>query len=171
MPVAIEIRPVNRAEAVDYLRVLPFANGLPSWEPAPAAWHGGAGAWPRPNAPATARELEAYADDVVSKGFRSQAAFVDGKIVGASALLSLQLTVPGLRQIPMGGVTSTGVIATHRRRGLLRAMMAAMFADARDHGEFVAGLSASEGHLRAFRILPGYPAGAVGAGTRPSRVP
>jgi hypothetical protein len=47
--------------------------------------------------------LEAYADDVVSKGFRSQAAFVDGKIVGASALLSLQLTVPGLRQIPMGG--------------------------------------------------------------------
>jgi predicted acetyltransferase len=91
--------------------------------------------------------LEAYADEVVSEGFRSQAAFVDGKIVGGSALPSLQLTVLGLRQIPMGGVTSTGVIATHRCRGLLRAMMAAMFADARDHGEFVVGLSASEGGI------------------------
>jgi predicted acetyltransferase len=143
----IEIRPVTRAEAVDYLRVLPAVNGLPSWEPAPAAWHGGAGAWPLPGAPATAEQLEAYADEVVSEGFRSQAAFVDGKIVGGSALLSLQLTVPGMRQIPMGGVTSTAVIATHRRRGLLRALMAAMFADARDHGESVVGLSASEGSI------------------------
>lgn len=91
---AIEIRPVTRAEAVSYLRVLPFTNGLPSWEPAPAAWHGGAGAWPPPNAPATADELEASADEVVSEGFRSQASFVDGKIAGGSALLSLQLTVP-----------------------------------------------------------------------------
>ncbi|HEX9030467.1 MAG TPA: GNAT family N-acetyltransferase, partial [Streptosporangiaceae bacterium] len=132
---------------VEYLRVLPFANGLPSWEPAPAAWHGGAGAWPPPSAPATADQLETYAEEVVSAGFRSQAAFVDGKIAGGSALLSLQLTVPGLRQIPMGGVTSTGVVATHRRRGLLRAMMAAMFADARDHGESVLGLSASEGSI------------------------
>jgi predicted acetyltransferase len=145
--VVIEIRPVTRTEAVGYLRVLPFVNGLPSWEPAPAAWHGGAGAWPPPNAPATTDQLEAYADEVVAEGFRSQAAFADGKIVGGSALLSLQLTVPGLRQIPIGGVTSTGVIATHRRRGLLRAMMAAMFADARDHGEFVVGLSASEGSI------------------------
>lgn len=144
---SVEIRPVSRAEAVEYLRVLPAANGLPSWEPAPAAWHAGHGIWPPPCDPATAGQPEAYADEVVAEGFRSQAAFVDGKIVGGSALLSLELTLPGLAIAPMGGVTSTGVIATHRRRGLLRAMMAAMFADARDHGEFVAGLSASEGSI------------------------
>jgi predicted acetyltransferase len=145
--VVIEIRPVTRDEAIDYLRVLPFANGLPSWEPAPAAWYAGTGAWPPPDAPASADQLVAYADEVVGDGFRSQAAFVDGKIVGGSALLSLRLTVPGPAQVPMGGVTSTGVIATHRRRGLLRAMMAAMFADAREHGESIAGLSASEGSI------------------------
>lgn len=138
---------MTRAEAVEYLRVLPFAVGLPHWEPDPAAWHAGEGAWPPPRTPATADEVAAEADEVVSDGFRSQAAFVDGKIVGGSAMLSLQVTVPGLRQVPVGAVTSTGVIATHRRRGLLRAMMAAMFADARDRGEFLAGLGASEGSI------------------------
>jgi hypothetical protein len=33
-------------------------------------------------------QLEAYADEVVAEGFRSQVAFVDGKIAGGSALLS-----------------------------------------------------------------------------------
>lgn len=37
----IEIREPSRAEMADYYRALPFAIGLPSWEPAPAAWHGG----------------------------------------------------------------------------------------------------------------------------------
>ncbi|WP_369410064.1 GNAT family N-acetyltransferase [Kribbella steppae] len=35
-------------------------------------------------------------------------------------MLSFEVTVPGDRSLPMGGVTGTGVIATHRRRGLLR---------------------------------------------------
>lgn len=138
---------MTRAEAVEYLRVLPFANGLPSWEPAPAAWHPGQGAWPPPAAPASAEQLEAYADQVMEPGFRPQAAFVNGKIAGGSALLALELTVPGLRVVPMGGVTSTGVMVTHRRQGLLRAMMSAMFADARSHGESLLGLSASEGGI------------------------
>lgn len=33
---ALEIRPITRDEAVEYLKVLPFANGLPWWEPYPA---------------------------------------------------------------------------------------------------------------------------------------
>lgn len=72
---------------------------------------------------------------------------MDGQLVGATAMLSLELTVPGLRTVPMGGVTSTGVIATHRRRGLLRQMMQAMFDQALERGEVVAGLSASEGSI------------------------
>jgi predicted acetyltransferase len=142
-----EIRPVTRAEAVDYLRVLPQATGLPMWEPAPAAWHSGHGPWPPRPAPPSEDTLAAYADTVVGDGFHSQAAVVDGRIVGGSATLSLELTVPGLRQVPLGGVTATGVLPTHRRRGLLRGMMTAMLRDCRERGEFLSGLSASEGGI------------------------
>jgi len=144
--VATEIRPIEREEVVDYLRVLPFANGLPSWEPAPAAWHGGPEPWP-PNKPASMRQMEASADEVMGEHFHPQAAFVDGKLVGATAMISFEITVPGERTVAMGGVTGTGVIATHRRRGLLRRMMQAMFEEALERGEPLAGLSASEGSI------------------------
>ena len=142
-----EIRPITRAEAIDYLRVLPFAVGLPNWEPAPAAWYGGEGAWGPPPTRLAEAELERLADEMMAEGFRPQAVFVDGRIVGGSAMLSLEVTIPGPKCVPMGGVTSTGVIATHRRRGLLRGMMTAMLADACERGEFLAGLSASEGGI------------------------
>ena len=117
-----EIRRVKPDEMVDYLKVLPFANGLPHWEPYPAAWHGGPEAWPQPGAPASAEQLAAWADELVrDEHFHPQAAFVDGRLVGGSAMISFEITVPGSRQVPLGGVTSTAVVATHRRRGLLRA--------------------------------------------------
>lgn len=144
---AAEIRPIHSSEAIDYLRVLPFANGVPSWEPAPAAWHGGPGAWPAPSAPASEQDLARFAAEVVAEGFHSQAAFVGGQLVGATAMLSLEITVPGLGTVPMGGVTSTGVAVTHRRRGLLRQMMQAMFDQALERGEVLAALSASEGGI------------------------
>src|SRR5262249_50054523 len=78
---------------------------------------------------------------------RTQAAFADGKLVGTSGLLTLELTIPGRGPIPMGGVTSVGVLATHRRRGLARRMMKAMLDDCHDRGELVAGLGASEGSI------------------------
>jgi len=144
---ATEIRSIDCSEAIAYLKVLPFADGLPSWEPAPAAWHGGSGAWPPPLPPASEQDLARLADEVTAEGYHSQAAFVDGQLVGATAMLSLEITVPGLRTMPMGGVTSTGVLATHRRRGLLRQMMQAMFDQALERGEVVATLSASEGGI------------------------
>ena len=142
-----EIRPVQRAEAVEYLRTLPYATGLPNWEPAPAAWHGGPGAWPPPRPPASAQQLADWADEVTSGRLHTQAAFVDGRVVGGSGMLSLELTVPGLRPVPLGGVTATGVLVTHRRRGLLRGMVQAMFDAALERGEPLAGLSASEGGI------------------------
>lgn len=144
---ATDIRPIDRSEAIAYLKVLPFANGLPSWEPAPAAWHGGPGAWPPPPPPASEQDLARFAEEVTAEGYHPQAAFVDGQLVGATAMLSLEITVPGLKTVPMGGVTSTGVLATHRRRGLLRQMMQAMFGQALERGEVVAALSASEGGI------------------------
>ncbi|WP_427890442.1 GNAT family N-acetyltransferase [Kribbella sp. GL6] len=142
----IEIRPVTPAEVVDYLRVLPYVNGFPQEEPEPSAWYAGSAAWP-PQVPKTAADLERYAAELQADWFRPQAAFVDGKIAGGSAIVSVQLTVPGGRQVALGGVTSTAVLPTYRRRGLLRKIMAAMLDDCRERGEFLAGLSASEGSI------------------------
>lgn len=142
-----EVRPITRDEAVDYLKVLPFANGLPMWEPFPAAWHGGAGAWPAPRPPATPERLESLVDEVMADHFHPVAAIVDGKTVGASAMITFEVTVPGLLQVPAGGVTATGVTATYRRRGLLRRMMQDMFDRALERGEPLAMLSASEGSI------------------------
>ena len=140
--------PVKPDELADYLKVLPYANGLPHWEPYPAAWHGGPEAWPQPNPPALPGQLAAWADELLlASHFHPQAAFADGRVVGGSAMISFEITVPGGRRVPLGGVTSTGVIATHRRQGLLRQMMQAMFDEARERGEPLAGLSASEGSI------------------------
>ncbi|MFK4088834.1 GNAT family N-acetyltransferase [Kribbella sp. NPDC020789] len=139
----IEIRPITRAEATDYLRVLPYVNGFPQEEPEPSAWYAGRAANP-PQRKAPPEQLERYAAELLTDWFRPQAAFVDGKIAGGSAIVSVELTLPGGRQVPMGGVTSTAVLPTYRRRGLLRKIMTAMLDDCRERGEFVAGLSASE---------------------------
>jgi predicted acetyltransferase len=45
----------------------------------------------------------------------------------------------------MAGVTSVGVLPTHRRRGILTALMRRQLQDVREHGEPVAALYASEG--------------------------
>ena len=142
-----EVRPITRDEAIEYLKVLPFANGLPMWEPFPAAWHGGPEAWPPPKPPATAERLRSLVDEVLADHFHPVAAVVDGKTVGASAMISFEVTVPGLMQVPAGGVTATGVLATHRRQGLLRRMMQHMFDQALQRGEPLAMLSASEGSI------------------------
>ena len=72
-----------------------------------------------------------------------------GHFVGNSAIYSLDVTVPappGLPcpTIPMAGVTAVGVHPTHRRQGFLRQLMTTMHQDARDRGEAIAGLEASE---------------------------
>ncbi|HWD77334.1 MAG TPA: GNAT family N-acetyltransferase, partial [Kribbella sp.] len=125
-----EIRPVTPAEADEYLRVLPYVNGFPQEEPEPSAWYAGRAAWP-PQVRKTAADIERYVEELQEDWYRPQAAFVDGKIAGASAIVSVQLTVPGGRQVALGGVTSTGVLPTYRRRGLLRRIMSAMLDDCR----------------------------------------
>ncbi|MGW5195618.1 GNAT family N-acetyltransferase [Kribbella sp. NPDC004138] len=143
---AIEIRPVRAAETKEYLRVLPYVNGFPQEEPEPSAWYAGSAAWP-PQVPRTEQQLEQDAAELLTDWFRPQAAFVDGKIAGGSAIVSVEVTVPGGRQVTLGGVTSTAVLPTYRRRGLLRQIMGAMLDDCRERGEFLAGLSASEGTI------------------------
>jgi len=69
------------------------------------------------------------------------------KIVGGGAAFSFQMTVPGGAQVPTAGVTMVGVMPTHRRQGVLRALMARQLADVRANGEALAALWASEGSI------------------------
>jgi predicted acetyltransferase len=74
---------------------------------------------------------------------RLHAAFEDGRAVGGAGAFTFTITVPGGR-VPAAGVTTVGVLPTHRRRGILRAMMRAQLDDVHERGEPVAYLWASE---------------------------
>lgn len=77
---------------------------------------------------------------------RTRAAFAGGQIIGTAACYELGLTVPG-GTVPMAGTTMVSVRSTHRRRGILSAMMLDHLDDARMRGEPVAGLWASESSI------------------------
>jgi predicted acetyltransferase len=74
---------------------------------------------------------------------RSIAAFDGADIVATAGAFTFELTVPG-SQLPAAGVTYVGVRPTHRRRGLLSAMMRSQLADVHQRGEPIAVLWASE---------------------------
>jgi predicted acetyltransferase len=80
---------------------------------------------------------------VVFEFDRSLAAFDGDAIVGTTAAYSFQLTVPG-GLVGAGGVTFVSVLPSHRRRGILSAMMRHQLADIAGRGEPVAALFASE---------------------------
>lgn len=75
---------------------------------------------------------------------RSLAVVDEGVIVAGAAALSLELTLPGLTTIPAAAVTEVGVLPTHRRRGMLTALMRRQLDDVAERGEPVAVLRASE---------------------------
>jgi predicted acetyltransferase len=74
---------------------------------------------------------------------RSLAAFDGTEIVGTSAALSLRMTVPG-GAAAVAGVTAVATAPSYRRRGILTTLMRRQLADARDRGEALAALFASE---------------------------
>lgn len=75
---------------------------------------------------------------------RTLAAFDGDTIVACAAAYSLDMTVPG-GAVPAAGVTWVGVLPTHRRRGLLTALMRRQLDDVRARGtEPIAALWASE---------------------------
>jgi predicted acetyltransferase len=71
------------------------------------------------------------------------AAWEGGRAVGGLGAFPFQLTVPGGR-VAAAGVTIAGVLPTHRRRGILRAMMRALIDANHARGEPVAYLWATE---------------------------
>jgi predicted acetyltransferase len=72
----------------------------------------------------------------------------DGDTVVATAgSYGFEVTVPGGAQLPLAGVCMVTVHPTHRRRGILRRMMAAQLDDVAQRGEPLAGLTASEASI------------------------
>ena len=80
---------------------------------------------------------------------RAWVAVDHGRFVANACNISLDLTLPAYAGqaapvLPFAGVSAVGVHPTHRRRGLLRQLMAKVLEDARARGEAFAGLLASE---------------------------
>jgi len=74
---------------------------------------------------------------------RMHAAWEKGVAVGGAGAFPFMLTVPGGR-VAAAGVTAVAVLPTHRRRGVLRALMRAQLDACRERGESVAYLWATE---------------------------
>ncbi|MFE5208845.1 GNAT family N-acetyltransferase [Streptomyces sp. NPDC056600] len=68
----------------------------------------------------------------------------DGRPVGTAGAYSFDLTLPGGALVPAPGVTAVGVLPTHRRQGVLSAMMRRQLADLREQGEILSVLLSSE---------------------------
>jgi predicted acetyltransferase len=102
--------------------------------------------------PPTGEEDDKAADERRINAIETDRAWVAddrGRFVGNSCIYSLDVTVPAAPGrlspvVAMAGVSAVGVHPTHRRKGILRRLMVEMIEDARQHGEPVAGLVASE---------------------------
>lgn len=117
-----ELRPITRDELPAFVRV----DGV------------GFGFTPEPD----------RADGWATHDFdRTLAAFDGDDLVGASRNYSLEVTPPGASPIPAAGLSWVSVLPTHRRRGILRAMMGGLLDDAVARNEPVAILTASEGGI------------------------
>lgn len=77
---------------------------------------------------------------------RTYCAFEGDLLVGTSGAFSFDVSVPGAI-VPMAGLTMVTVRPTHRRRGILSAMISAHLSDVHERGEPLSGLWASEGGI------------------------
>ena len=131
-PMSFEIRPIVESELGRYMDLCQTAFGE------------------RPEEGEAERISE-----VIGLG-RVHAAFDGHRMVATDGAYGLHLSVPGTERDPTGGpgsrpagvaaagLTRVSVAATHRRRGVLTALIGAHFADAADRGEALSVLWASE---------------------------
>jgi predicted acetyltransferase len=92
-----------------------------------------------------AEELERFATILPAE--RVLAGFDGDEIVGGAGAYLFDTTVPGGAQVATAGVMAVGVLPTHRRRGVLTAIMRRQLADAHERGEPIAILYAAEGGI------------------------
>lgn len=80
---------------------------------------------------------------------RALAAFDNAELVGTCAGYGVELTTPGLGNLPALALADVTVLPTHRRRGVLGALLRRSLEGAHGRGETVALLEASEGAIYA----------------------
>lgn len=78
---------------------------------------------------------------------RVWAALEGDRIVGTTRSWATEVTVPGGALLTGSAIAAVGVLPTHRRRGILRGLMEAELASARDRGETLAVLWASDARI------------------------
>jgi predicted acetyltransferase len=78
---------------------------------------------------------------------RTVAVFDGDDIIGTGGGVSFTVSVPGGGEVPMAGTSLITVQPTHRRRGVLRSIMAHHLDDVAGRGEPLAGLWASESSI------------------------
>jgi predicted acetyltransferase len=123
--VELEIRPVRAEESAEFVTVLETA----------------AGRHPTP---------EALAEAQASTDLRrTLAAFDGGHLVGATASEAIALTVPGPVVVSAAKITLTGLLPTHRGRGLASALMRRQLPELRRLGSDVAVLTTSQSNVPA----------------------
>ncbi|MFJ9118704.1 GNAT family N-acetyltransferase [Streptomyces sp. NPDC102394] len=120
----MKIRPTTDEDLDVFVDTLHAAFGLFPETPA----EGGGGVW------WSALEMD--------RGLLARTA--DGRAVGTAASYSFELTLPGENVVPAPGVTAVGVLPSHRRQGVLSAMMRHQLTDLRERGDFLSVLLASE---------------------------
>jgi predicted acetyltransferase len=89
---------------------------------------------------------------------RNFAAFDGPDIVGTAGAFTMPITIPG-GELVAGYLTLVGVLPTHRRRGIAAMLMRAQLDDARERGELLSVLYASEGGIYG---RYGYGLGTIG---------
>ncbi|HEY0442893.1 MAG TPA: GNAT family N-acetyltransferase [Candidatus Limnocylindrales bacterium] len=75
---------------------------------------------------------------------RTWAAFDGGRMRGTLRTWSTELTVPGGGRLPAAAMTNVTVLATHRRQGIMRAMLKSEHEASRDRGDAVGLLHSAE---------------------------
>ncbi|MCX8213047.1 MAG: GNAT family N-acetyltransferase, partial [SAR202 cluster bacterium] len=115
----LEIRPITSDETERFIRATSMAFGQPPSDEDLAKYP-------------PMRELE-----------RSLAAYENGSMVGGAHSRSFRMNVPG-GELPTAGVLDVTVASTHRRRGILTALMVDQLKGVHERGEPLAALTASE---------------------------
>ncbi len=75
---------------------------------------------------------------------RTWGAFDGARMCGTFRSFVTEMTLPGATRVPAAAMSGVSVLPTHRRRGIMRAMVAAEHAAARDRGEAIGILYAAE---------------------------
>jgi predicted acetyltransferase len=116
----VDIRPVTAEEWPDFLRAEHIPFGVKIGE----------------------QELKAQGERFGD--YNTLAAFADGRIVATAGDWDMELTLPGLTTARAPGVTAVGVLPTHRRKGLLTALMRRQLDEFSGRGYPLATLLAAE---------------------------